>query len=128
MNLRSYLTIFSALLAQASANCQCNEVNSWEEFKALVVAANDVESQSPQKIILCPFKITKVIDENMNHWDQFIPIKKPMHITCQKQNPEDRCWIEINGEECNFGENCGRAMIKIRSGKFFPFHAEDFPI
>jgi len=115
MNLRRYIPILSALLAQVSANCQCNEVNSWEDFKALVVAANKVESEIPQTIVLCPFTITKTIDEFTNHWDQFMPIKKPMHITCQKQNPDDRCLIKIDGEKCDFGVNCGRAMIRIRS-------------
>jgi len=121
MNLARYF-LLSALLAKANANCECNEVDSWDGFKALLYAANDnpVESSSPQKIILCPFKITKVIDENTNHWDEFVPIKKPMHITCHRQNPEDRCWIEIEIEEnvCTFNKNCGRSMIKIKSGKF----------
>ena len=121
MKLARYV-LLSALLAKANANCECNEVDSWDSFKDLVVAVNEneVESSSPQKIVLCPFKITKVIYENTNHWDEFLPIKKPMHITCHKQTPSDRCWIEIEGgDNCTFNQNCGRAMIRIRSSKYF---------
>lgn len=121
MNFARYV-LLSAVLAKVNANCECNEVDSWDGFKDLVVAVNEnqVESSSPQKIVLCPFKITKVIDENTDHWDEFLPIKKPMHITCHKQKPEDRCWIEIEGgDKCTFNQNCGRAMIKIRSSEYF---------
>jgi hypothetical protein len=63
MKLARYV-LFSVFLAKANANCECNEVDSWDTFKDLVVAGNEVESSSPQKIVLCPFKITKVIYEN----------------------------------------------------------------
>ena len=77
MKLARYV-LFSVFLAKANANCECNEVDSWDTFKDLVVAGNEVESSSPQKIVLCPFKITKVIYENTDHWDEFLPIKQPI--------------------------------------------------
>jgi hypothetical protein len=96
-------------------------VNSWEDLKSLIVQANadaDTSPQSPQNIILCPFHIKKEIDENTNHWEEFLNIKTPMHIVCHKESPSDSCWVEVVGDRCEFNQNCGRAMIKVMSGEF----------
>lgn len=96
-------------------DCSCKQVSSWEDLKSIIQEANTNETTSPQTLILCPFRIQKQIDENTNHWGEFLNIRKPMHIVCQKERPSDRCWVEVVGETCPFNQNCGRAMIKISS-------------
>jgi len=100
-------------------------MNSWNDLRSLIVEANAAGAaaaalESPaaptaQNLLLCPFHIKKEIDENTNHWAEFLNIKTPMNIVCKKERPSDACWVEVVGEKCTFNENCGRAMIKVSS-------------
>lgn len=114
-----YSALLSTLVAQVYAtSCECKEVTSWEDFRSLIVKANENGSQSPENLLLCPFHIKKIIQKDVDYWEVFAPIKKPMHISCQKQSSSDECWIEVEGDKCQFNENCGRQMIKIRSSEY----------
>ncbi len=118
LNLLMCSTLFSMLFAGVFASCDCKNIASWDDFRSLIIEANENETESSQKLLLCPFHIQKVIQKDTDHWEVFAPIKKPMHIACQKQSSSDQCWFEITGDKCNYNENCGRQMIKIRSSEY----------
>jgi hypothetical protein len=119
-----YHTIFLSLVAKvcSAADCSCKQVTSWDDLRALILEANnehdETPSSPPQNILLCPFYIQKEIDENTDHWAEFLNIKVPMNIVCKKERASDACWVEVVGEKCAFNENCGRAMIKVSSGEW----------
>ena len=112
-----YLFFLSTLIVQVLATCECKKVTSWENLRSLVFEANESDSLPAEKLLLCPFHIKKVVEKNADYWNGFAPIKKPMHISCQKEKTTDECWIEIEGDKCDYNENCGAQMIKIRSSK-----------
>ncbi len=108
----------------SSTDCDCHKITSWDDLQQLIRDANhsggDGEDSSltkQKKIVLCPFWIEKSHDKDTNHWLHFIPIKKPMHIVCQKQSSTDSCTIDITGPTCGKNKNCGRQLLKIKSGK-----------
>ena len=115
-----YLALLFTVVARSDAtSCECNKINSWEELRSLILVHNKIESSVQQKILLCPFSIKKTITKETNHWDEFIPINAPMHLSCHKESASDACSIVIEGEKCEFEENCGRQMIKIKSSEFY---------
>ena len=90
--------IGAILIARVRASCECTTITSWEDLRHHVLALNKVNTERQLKLLLCPFEITKYQDKETNHWKQFIPIKAPIHIQCQKLNPEDKCTIEIDDD------------------------------
>lgn len=98
-------------------SCSCKKVKSWTDLQLIVREANNQRAVEQRKVILCPFSIEKYHDANTNHWQHFIPIKKPMHIVCQKHNPGEACVVDVVGPTCMSGQNCGKQLFKIKSGK-----------
>ena len=111
--------IVAVLTVHVRASCECTKIASWEDLRHHILALNKVDTQRQLKLLLCPFNIKKSQDEETNHWMQFIPIKSPIHIQCQKLNADDKCAIEIDGPKCGANANCGRKLFRIKSGMYF---------
>ena len=108
--------LVAILMVHVRASCECTKITNWDDLRHQVLALNKVDTERQLKLLLCPFEIKKYQDEDTNHWMQFIPIKSPIHIQCQKLNPDDKCVIEISGPRCGTNVNCGRKLFRIKSG------------
>ena len=114
--------LVAILMVHVRASCECTKITNWDDLRHQVLALNKVDTERQLKLLLCPFEIKKYQDEDTNHWMQFIPIKSPIHIQCQKLNPDDKCVIEISGPRCGTNVNCGRKLFRIKSGMWILWH------
>uniref|UniRef100_A0A7S3QFX5 Pectate lyase n=1 Tax=Chaetoceros debilis TaxID=122233 RepID=A0A7S3QFX5_9STRA len=110
--------------ASPPQSCQCQTVTSWTDLQIIIREANKsptggIVEVEQKKVILCPFSIEKIHDATTNHWKHFIPIKKPMHIVCQKHNPGEACVVDVVGPTCRPDQNCGKQLFKIKSDDVF---------